>query len=141
MNTKAVLKLLDKLIQLDIDTVYIYDRTLDAFEDRVIKERISRFRENHKQHVERLASEMQALGGTPPDFSRDLKGHVITAFTALGTLTGMKGALKALKITEDITNRVYGEAVSSDVPDELKDMLRKHFSDEKIHLDYIVNVI
>ena len=49
----------------------------------------------------------------------------------------MKGALKALKTVEEITNRHYGEAVSKDAPPALKEILRKHFTDEKIHLDYI----
>jgi hypothetical protein len=49
----------------------------------------------------------------------------------------MKGALKALKNTEEIKNRLYGEVISKSVPDPLKEILREHFTDEKIHLDHI----
>ena len=48
----------------------------------------------------------------------------------------MKAALKALKLTEQITNKYYGEVIPQDILDPVKDILRRHFSDEKIHLDY-----
>jgi hypothetical protein len=62
---------------------------------------------------------------------------VIEAFTALHGLTGMKGALKALKTTEEMTNRSYGEVVSKDAPSPLREVLREHFTDEKVHLEFI----
>jgi hypothetical protein len=55
-----------------------------------------------------------------------VKGYVIEAFAILRTTAGgMKGALKALRTTEEITNRYYGQIVSKDVPSALKDLLLK----------------
>ena len=77
------------------------------------------------------------LGGTPPETKKDFKGYVIEAFTALRGFTGEKGALKAMRTLEEITNRHFDDAVSKDVPPAVKEILRKHVTDERIHLDYI----
>jgi hypothetical protein len=67
------------------------------------------------------------------------KGYLIEAFTAIRSFSGLKGALKALKTTEEITNRYYGEVVSWEAPTAVKEVLRKYFSEEKVHLGYISN--
>jgi disulfide oxidoreductase YuzD len=51
----------------------------------------------------------------------------------------MKSALKVLKAAETISYHYYGQIISKDIPEILKENLRKHFSDEKIHLEYIDN--
>jgi hypothetical protein len=77
------------------------------------------------------------MGGDPPELAKDFKGYVIEAFAALRTVAGMKSAMKALKTAEKINYNHYGEIVSKNAPSNLKELLRKHFTDEKIHLDYI----
>jgi hypothetical protein len=128
---------ISELFQLDIDTVYAYDHVLDEIDDGIIRARLNEFRDAHRDHSKRLSEEITALGGTPPKNTRDIKGYAIEAFTALRGFTGMKGALKALKTVEEITNRQYGEIVSQDVPAPLKEVFRKYFSEEKMHLNYI----
>jgi hypothetical protein len=53
-------------------------------------------RDDHKRHIELLASEIPTLGGTPPDYSPDFKGYLISGFTSLRSITGTEGALKAM---------------------------------------------
>jgi hypothetical protein len=79
------------------------------------------------------------LGGQPPEYSQDIKGYVIEAFAAIRSFTGLKGALAAMKTTEEITNRYYGEVVSWEAPSAVKEVLRTFFSEEKLHLDYITS--
>jgi uncharacterized protein (TIGR02284 family) len=138
METKELIQKLQELVQVDIDTVHSYNRVLDEISDDVIRSRLMAFRDNHLDHIAAIANEIQSLGGEVPKPTKDFKGYVIEAFAILRTTAGgMQGALKALRTTEEITNRYYGQIVSKDVPSALKDPLRKHFSDEKIHLDYI----
>ena len=139
MADDALVRLLSELTQLDIDAVHVYDQAIKALDDKIIKERITRFRDNHEQHAVLLMNEIRAMGAEPPKYTRDIKGYVMEAVTAVRTVSGMEGALKALKTTEERTNRYYGEAVSLEVPSGIKEILRKHFSDEKIHLDYITS--
>ncbi|MGB5985629.1 MAG: ferritin-like domain-containing protein, partial [Desulfobacterales bacterium] len=84
-----------------------------------------------------LSDAVQALGETPPEASRGLKGYVLEAFTALGGFVGMQGAMKALKVTEEITNHYYAEALPKDTPPTIKDIVRQHLSEEQIHMEYL----
>jgi len=139
MNEKNLIEALSNLVQLDIDAVHAYDRSLKEIDDPIIKDRLLSFQEKHRNHISGLSKHIEDLGGQPPEPSQDFKGYVIEAFTAIRSFTGMKGALKAMKITEEITNRYYAEVVSWEAPPEVKEMLRTYFSEEKIHLDYIAS--
>ena len=74
-----------------------------------------------------------------PGRSQDLKEYVIEAFAAVRSFTGLKGTLSTMKTTEEITNRYYRKVVSRAVPPDAEEVLRKFFSEEKIHLDYITS--
>jgi hypothetical protein len=138
MEKTEVLKILRASAQLDIDTVHSYNRVLDEISDEIIRSRLTSFRDDHLNHIAALADEIRTLGGEAPQMSKDVKGYVIETFAILrAKVGGMKSAMEALKTTEEITNRHYGQIVSKDVTPPLKDLLRRHFSNEKIHLRYI----
>jgi rubrerythrin len=137
METKDLIEALSLLMQVDIDALHSYRQALDEIEDKIIRDRLQGFMAEHQHHIDHLADQIRAMDGQPPSLSKDFKGFVIEGFTALRSSAGTIGALKALKTTETLTNRHYANAVSLDFPAELKQKLRKHFTDEKIHLDYI----
>lgn len=137
MEANELIEMIKELVQMDIDTVHAYNRALDEISDKILHSRLAAFRDNHQKHIADLSHQIRMLGGQAPEPTRDFKGFILEAFTALRIATGTKGALKALKTVEEITNQYYGNVVSETVPETLKDMLRKYFSDEKIHLDYI----
>ncbi len=137
MDNNELAKALEELAQVDIDTVHTYNRVLDEISDEIIQARLADFRDNHIKHIGDLCAEIRLLGGDPPELTKDFKGYVIEAFAALSTAAGMKSAMKALKTAEKINYKHYGEIVSKNAPSNLKELLRKHFTDEKIHLDYI----
>jgi uncharacterized protein (TIGR02284 family) len=139
MNEKNLIEALSNLVQLDIDAVYAYDQALKEIDDAIIKDRLLKFQNDHRNHITGLSKQIEELGGQPPENSRDIKGYVIEAFTAIRSFTGLKGALKAIKTTEEITNRYYGEVVSWKAPSAAKEVLRTYFSEEKVHLDYITS--
>lgn len=137
MENNELAKTLRELAQVDIDTVHTYNRVLDEISDEIVRARLAEFRDNHVKHIADLSHEIRSLGGQPPELTKDFKGYVIEAFAALRTAVGMKSAMKALKTAEKINYKHYGDIVSKDAPSGLKELLRKHFTDEKIHLDYI----
>jgi len=139
VKKKELIETMSKLVQLDIDAVQAYEQAVKEVEDPVIRDRLLKFQEEHRNHIEGLTGQIVDLGGQAPDQSMDFKGYVIEAFTAVESFTGLKGALKAIKTTEEITNRYYGEVVSWEAPSAVKDLLRTYFSEEKIHLDYITS--
>ena len=139
MNNKSLVEKLTHLMQLEIDARHTYDLALDKVDDVVIRERMAEFGKQHKAHIERLSKEIKILGGSPPDFSPDITGYLIEGVTALMSSMGAKGALQGVKLSEDLTTNRYQDALKWDVPDRIKDIIRSHFTDEKIHLDYIAN--
>ena len=119
MNKKNLIEAILNLVQLDIDAVHAYDQALKEIDDPIIKDRLLKFQEEHRNHIGGLSKHIEELGGQPPAYSKDFKGYVIEAFAAIRSFTGLTGALKAMKTTEEITNRYYSE--------------------EKVHLDYIIS--
>ena len=110
---------------------------IDKVSDDVVRSRLREFQEDHARHIKALSGHIASLDAEVPEFSRDFKGYFLKFLGALGSTTGMEGALAALKITERTTTRHYGERVSADVPTALKTLLRQHFTEEKNHLEYI----
>jgi uncharacterized protein (TIGR02284 family) len=139
MNKINLIEALSNLVQLDIDAVHAYDQALKEIDDPIIKDRLLKFQDDHRNHVSGLSKQIEELGGQPPEYSQDIKGYVIEAFAAIRSFTGLKGALAAMKTTEEITNRYYGEVVSWEAPSAVKEVLRTFFSEEKLHLDYITS--
>jgi hypothetical protein len=139
MEKNDLIKELQELAQVDIDAVHTYNRVLDQISDEIVHSRLTSFRDNHINHIVAVSDQIRALGAEPPELEKDFKGYVIDAFAALSVSVGMKSAMRALKTVESITNRYYGNSISKNIPSDLKELLRKHFSDEKIHLEYIEN--
>ncbi len=141
MAKDEMVKNLNSLIQLDIDAVHAYDEAVKNVDDAIIKGRLIDFRGDHQAHITDLSGLVHKMGGTPPVYSPDFKGYLIQGFTAIRSLTGTEGALKAMEMNERLTTRNYSNAVAWKLTPEAKTAVEKNFSDEKVHLDYIQNLL
>jgi len=137
MNQKELIDALSDLLQTASDAVFSYQQAIPKVEDEIMRGRLASFRKSHEENIQELANAIERLGGQPPEFSKGFKGFILESVSALRSLTGSKGALKALQTIEERTNRHYSEAVSWEIPEDPRDLLRKQFSDVKVHLDYI----
>lgn len=124
------------LIQLDVDAIHAYQQAIDKITVPLIKEQLRRYKDDHERHVRELSERLSALGEEPPRPSPDLKGYLIEGFTALRSMTGTEGALKAMKTNEQLTNRRYDEARHMAAPAELHALLEANYEDERRHLAY-----
>jgi len=141
MAENKVIDQLNSLIQLDIDAAHAYKQALSQIDDKIIKDKIEIFRNDHQRHISDLSKEVRALGGTPTEFSRDFKGFLIEGFTALRSVTGTDGALSAMKQNEELTNSTYRDAVNWDLPASAKSIVEKNAGDEELHLRYITETL
>jgi len=141
MDNKTLIKNLCELAQLDIDATRAYAQALDNIDHPVIHSQISSFKADHDRHVHDLSAAIRRLGGEPPNFKPDLKGFFIEGFTAIRSMTGTEGALKAMRSNEKLTNRTYEKALDWELPIEIKALVDKNLSDEKRHLAYIEQAI
>lgn len=131
-------KKLWNLAQLDIDAVDAYNVAIKNIDEADIKDKLRDFRDDHKQHVKDLNQEIVKLGYKAVENTPDLKGLLIKGFTALRSVTGTIGALKAMQGNEELTNRTYDEALEHNhMSAEVRKVIEKNRDDERIHLDYI----
>lgn len=141
MNEKNLIDRLSSLMQLDIDAVHAYGQAIDNIKDPAIKNELSMFRDDHERHISDLSLAITNLGGKPPEHSRDFKGFLIEGFTALRSVTGTEGALKAMKGNEELTNKTYREALNLQLPPDARDIVERNYHDEQRHLAYINRVL
>lgn len=139
MNYKKEVKRLCDLAQLDIDAVNAYETALKKIDDKLIYQTVDQFRQDHIRHIDELNNLVVKMGGEPVELTKDLKGYLIDGITALRSVTGTKGALKAMETNEVITNKNYLDAVTelANLPEEALTLIRKNYADEQRHLTFI----
>lgn len=140
-DNKVLCDHLISLVQLDIDAVHAYSHAIDRIDIQEIKTELTRFRGDHEQHVRDLSPIIQRLGGEAPEFKPDFKGYFIQGMTALRSITGNEGALKAMKTNEQLTNKTYDTALGWDLPADVRSIVQKNRDDERRHLAYITECI
>lgn len=142
MDNKDLITHLVKLAQLDIDAIRAYEQAISKIENTDVETHLMQFCDDHRKHVQELSSEIKSLGGTPPENKPDIKGYLIEGFTALMGITGTKGALKAMKSNEKLTNSTYEKALKEEgIPVKIRDLLERNLQDERRHLSYIENAL
>lgn len=138
-----ITRVLNELLQLDIDAANAYDEALKHIDNRNIYKNIESFRQDHLRHINDLTRFIKKYGGTPVTPAPDLKGFLIEGFTTLRSYTCTQGALDAMQSNEKTTTKNYNHALQKnfEFPHDVKDLLRKNFMDESRHLDYITNTL
>lgn len=141
MELKETVKKLNSLVQLDIDAIHAYDQAISKIDVSSLREDLIKFKADHQRHVRELSGLVRKNGGEPPEYSADFKGFLIQGFTALRSITGTEGALKAMKTNETLTTHTYDSALSWDLPEEAKEVVRRNCEDEHRHLRHIEQCI
>lgn len=140
MQPEELVELLADLRQGSVDARHAYEHVVDKIEDKIMRDRLVTFLDNHKRHTTELTEKMLTLKqDLEVNVSQDIKGYILEMLASIGSAIDTKNGLRGLLPVEEMVNRRYREAVSSGTPEEVHEMLRKHFSDVKIHLDYITS--
>ncbi len=138
MNNPDVLKKLCKLAQLDIDAVQAYEQAIKNIDIQIIKTRLIEFQNDHRRHITDLNTLIIGFGGEAVKETADLKGLLIEGFTALRSITGTEGSLKAMRGNEQLTNKTYDEVLAeNELPENARLVIIKNRDDERRHLNYI----
>jgi len=137
MSHQETIDTLKDLIQLDFDASRAYDQAIDEIDVPTIRNQLIEFRADHERHISNLSALLRQMGEAPPEQSRDLKGFFIEGFTAVRSMTGTEGALKAMQTNENLTNKRYNQAMKVTMPNEVADQVERNFQDEQRHIQYI----
>ena len=141
MTNQEMVDKLSSLVKIDVDAVKSYGQAIEEIDKPDIRNQINQFSDDHNRHITELFNMIREFGGAPPSYSLDMRGFLLEGFTAIRSLTGTAGALKALHTNEEITNRDYSKALSFDLPLPAKELVNKNFADEQRHLKYITQQI
>lgn len=140
-STKDLAKNLSSLAQLDIDAIHAYRQAIKEIDVVEIRDNLTRFQQDHENHVRSLNEIIVRLGAEPPVFKPDFKGFIIEGFTALRSKMGIEGALKVMRGNEKLTNATYDKALSWDLPQDVRLVVEKNRDDERRHLAFIENAL
>jgi rubrerythrin len=136
-KTHETIETLKELIQLDADAVQLYEKAIEHVDLANVKGDLEGFKSDHVRHIDDLSALVGQLGGEAPMPGRDLKGVVLEAMTALRSVTGTKGALKAMRMNEKLTNKIYEKATQQELPEQVAVMVALNLEDERRHLQTI----
>lgn len=141
MENREVVEMLNGLIKLDVDAIHAYGHAIREMDLSVLQESLIHFRQDHERHVHELSRLVRELGGSPTAPTQDFKGYLIEGFTAIRSKMGMAGALRAMRLNEQLTNRRYGQARGQALPEPVKAVVDRNAEDERRHLEYIETAI
>jgi uncharacterized protein (TIGR02284 family) len=125
---------LNDLIQLDFDAVHAYKQAIEKIDDVIARMDLEAFQADHEQHISDLSQVVRMIGGEPVELGRDLKGVLLEGLTALRSVTGTLGALRAMKMNEKLTNRAYERALEMTLPAGAREVVLRNREDERRHL-------
>jgi rubrerythrin len=134
MSDPEIVDHLNELRQLDYDAVQTYEVAIGAVDDLDVQEDLTAFKRDHERHITDLDRVIAAHGGSPKELSRDVKGVLLEGLTKLRSVTGTHGALKAMRMNEQLTNRRYDEAVELAFPADVLSIVSVNREDERRHL-------
>jgi rubrerythrin len=137
LEKQEIIDQLTDLAQLDIDAYHAYEQAIVEIEGAAVREQLLVFKEEHRTHYLNLSETITKLGAAAPEFSKGFKGHILEGLTAIRSMSGTKGALKAMQSNEQTTTKRYREALGSELPPDIRSLLERHHSDEKKHLAYM----
>lgn len=141
MERTEMLGRINALIQLDADAVEAYTQAIRHIKYEDVQKKLGEFQDDHRKHIQRLSAVVREFGGEPVEGRPDLKGYLLEGFTALRSLTGTEGALRAMETNEKLTNKKYREASEQDLPAPVLRVVRDNLTEEAIHLSYIQEIL
>jgi rubrerythrin len=141
MDEQTIAKRLIDLAQLDIDAVHAYTRAIDQIDLPEVRDQLVAFCADHIRHVDDLSTLIISMDAEPPEYQQDFKGDVIERATALGDAIGTVDALNAMRKNETLTSSRYEAILKKDLPEHVRDVVRKNSEDERRQLHYIEQCI
>jgi rubrerythrin len=125
---------LNKLIQLDFDASLTYKDALVHVDDVYVRADLESFLNDHERHVMELTTIVRDLGGEPISAHRDIKGALLEGVTKLRARSGTLGALRAMRMNEKLTNKVYDKEAGVYMPPIAQAIVMENLADERRHL-------
>lgn len=137
MTKNETTNYLTDLYKHDLALCEVYKDVIKNVDHEEIKKNLMDFLHDHESHIHTLERMIQDQNGDKPNDWRDLKGVLLDLYTQLRSLTGSKGALKALQTAEKTVLTAYQKEAPPGLGSDERGRLRKHLEDEEKHGKYL----
>lgn len=128
---------LKELIELDYDAIEAYEAAINRLKNENYKSVLNEFKRDHQRHIQELSDFLNDKNETFPT-GPSSKSILTQGKVVLANLMGDNLILRAMRSNEIDTNTAYGRINNyENIPEELKESLKKGLQDEKRHLAWI----
>lgn len=141
MSVSAMAEKLLSLAQADLDLAAIYEQALTRVSEPVIKERLSKYRQEHVSHFQELADCIVDMGVDMPRRCSNPVELVSRELSASGAAADLHGILHFLYGQEMITHRAYQEAAREELSLKAQALVDTGCSDEKQHVIFLEDAL
>jgi uncharacterized protein (TIGR02284 family) len=136
LSSEKIIEELNELIRLDHDAIGAYNEAIDGIDESRLRERLRRFCGDHVRHVADLTLIVRRLGGEPPA-KPAARGLSRMTLTKVAGLDDPEVVLKVMRSNENVIQKYYGECCQQDFPEEIRDVIQRHFGDEQRHCSWM----
>jgi uncharacterized protein (TIGR02284 family) len=132
---RNIINIMNRLTRLDLAAIRAYEQAIEGAKSTEIRRKLTEFMADHYRHVHDLQALVSASGGKPAK-RRGLLGTLLQGFTAV-LARGDRSALFAMHANEALINRNYAMALRRSLPEDMRALIARNYTDEKRHLAWI----
>lgn len=130
-NETDPLRLLRHLIELDLAAAEGYRIAAERFAEPAIRNQLRSFGDEHRRRGQRLARQLEALGGQAP--GPDAKIRVLPGMVTIADRRGDEAILLAMRNNEEGTARAFADALAH-APQGAWELVEAAAADEQHHV-------
>lgn len=127
------------LLELDMAAAETYRLAAGVCVTAELKKQFGAFQSDHERHIHELSDWLRAQGQEPPA-SLGETGETIRRYTELSSQED-RSAVLSMRGNEELTNNTYASALRAGLPEDLRDILKTGFEDERRHIAWIREAI
>jgi hypothetical protein len=135
------IRALKALLELEYDALGGYNLAIRKLENKEWKEKMSKFKQDHKRHIKELSGFLDSQGETDlksPDY---IKQYLIKGKIALGNLLGDKPIMLAMQSNEEEMVTAYKNMCDrKDLAQAAQHIVKVGLADETRHTLWIKNI-
>lgn len=136
-NQMANLDVVTDLYEHDLAARDVYKQVIESLSAEDQKVTLQEFLEDYEHHISELSSLIEEGSGKRPSETKTMKGTLLSGYSTVRSMISEHGALKALKMAEEIVYKRYQDASSQSLPDDQMAIINKNYDDEKKHMKYL----
>ena len=137
MNNKEIAESLIKLVKLNSDTAWNYERAINQIQDEDLRQELHELHNQHLEHVDNLNSYIKQLGERVPSYEHT--GEMSDELVAITNDMSDEEVIRSLRKNETVLSDKLQAIVEEVQIPELAHDLEEDLEDERIYIETLQN--